>query len=80
MPLHCFHMHSLLISFKIIVAHSHEWTNLMDNVSQLFAVGEYGLVDGGFSQLKKLISERTTTSPIRNWVLRFNHTSVVIRL
>lgn len=32
----------------------------MDNVSQLFAVGEYGLTDGTFSQLEKLIPGRTT--------------------
>lgn len=51
----------------------------MDNVSQLFAVGEYGLTDGSFSQLEKLISGRATMSPVRNWVLWFNHTSVVTR-
>lgn len=56
---HCF-MHSLLISFMLTVAHlQQQWTNLMDNVSQLFAVGEYGLTDGTFSQLEKLISGRT---------------------
>lgn len=50
----------------------------MDNVSQLFAEGEYGLTEGVLSQLEKLISGRTTMSPVRNWVLWFN-TSVVIR-
>lgn len=51
----------------------------MDNVSQLSAVGEYGLTDGALSQLEKLIPGRTAMSPVRNWVLRFNRTSVTIR-
>lgn len=51
----------------------------MDNVSQLFAVGEYGPTDGAFIQLEKLVPGRTAMSPVRSWVLRFNHTSVVIR-
>lgn len=52
----------------------------MDDVSQLFAVGEYALTDGAFSQLENLISARTTMSQVRNWVLTLNHTSVMIRL
>lgn len=61
---HRFHMHSLLVSFILTVAQL--GTNLMDNVSQLFAVGEYGLTDGTFRQLEKPISGRTTMSPVRN--------------
>lgn len=38
----------------------------MDNVSQLSAVGEYGLAEGASAQLEKLIPGRATRGPVRN--------------